>query len=105
MQGRACRLLGAAGDEVGNRLGLREVELVVEKRSLGEFAGLCKPRAKLDGGVNEHRHDDRPAMALQLQNRLACERAGRRKVKRDAAVQLLAAGVTKCAVGRMAGFR
>jgi hypothetical protein len=36
--------LGAGVDQIGNRLGLGQVHLVVEERALGEFAGLASRR-------------------------------------------------------------
>jgi hypothetical protein len=42
--GTARRRLGAGVDQVGNGLGLRQVDLVVEKGALGELAGPRQPQ-------------------------------------------------------------
>jgi hypothetical protein len=47
--GAARRRLGAGVDQVGNRLGLRQVDLVVEKGPLGEFARLGHAQAGQGG--------------------------------------------------------
>ncbi len=52
-QRRARRLRRARGDEVGDRLGLREVELVVVEGALGELARARQPRAELDRARDE----------------------------------------------------
>src|SRR4026208_1558405 len=43
----------AGGDEVGDRLGLREIDLVVEECALGEFTGPRATRAELHAALGE----------------------------------------------------
>src|ERR1017187_4804765 len=43
---RARRRFGARLDQVGDGFGLSQVELVVEKGTLGEFAGLGEPQPR-----------------------------------------------------------
>jgi hypothetical protein len=93
---RTRRLFGGRVDEVGHRLGLREVELVVEERAPRELAGLghaqAHPLARLEHARKEQLHHDRTAVALKLQHRLAGIGVGCRKVERDAMVDRLAIG-------------
>jgi hypothetical protein len=59
---------GAAVDEVGDGLGLGEIELVVEEGAFGELAGARRARAECDDAREQQVHDHGPAVALQLQH-------------------------------------
>ena len=61
---RRCR----GADEVGDSLGLGEVDLVVQKGALGELAGLGKTRAQIEAASQDQREHSRAAMPLQLQD-------------------------------------
>jgi len=89
LQRSACgarSLRRARVDQVGDRLGLCQVDLPVLEGALGEFAGPRQPGAEADGPPDQQVHDHRPAVALQLQHVLAGERVGFRKMERDAGV-------------------
>jgi hypothetical protein len=42
-----------AVNQVGNRLGLHQVQFVVEEGALGKLTGVGWPRAEIDNGVDE----------------------------------------------------
>ena len=64
--------LGVGVDQVGDRLGLRQVDLVVQESAFGEFARLC--HAQSDGGTSfdaarqQQLQHHRSAMGLQFQH-------------------------------------
>jgi hypothetical protein len=87
-QGRARRLAARGVDQVGHRLGLREVQLAFEVRAARELARLGEARARVEAGGEQRLHHDRTAVSLQLQHRLAGIGMRGRKVERDALVQL-----------------
>ena len=55
-------------DEIGHRFGLSEVDLVVEKRALGELTRLGKARAEIEAALQHQRQNGRAAVSLQLEN-------------------------------------
>jgi hypothetical protein len=64
-----CRPRGGAGrgiDEIGDAFGLCQVELVVEKRALSEFAGKGEPRPQLEATPQDQSKDGRPAVAVKF---------------------------------------
>ena len=67
------RLRRAAPDQVGDGLGLHQVQLAVQEGALRELARLGEPCAEIDDGFDEHRYEHRAAVALQLQNGFAGE--------------------------------
>ena len=87
--------LGRRVDHVGDRFGLREVELVVEKGAARELAGLREPRAELERAAQQHREDERAAVALELEHVLAGVGMRRGEVERDAVVDRRAVRVEK----------
>ena len=101
---RAGGALRSAVDQVGYRLGLGKIDLVVEEGPFGEFARPGDPGAQGAGALEQPGHDDGSAMALQFDHVLACERLRRRKEKHDAAVDRAPVGVDEvyefCAPGR-----
>ena len=70
-QRRARRLPARGVDQVGDRLGLRQVESAVEKRAPREFAGLGQPRAGIEHRSEHRLHHHRPAMPLELEDGFA----------------------------------
>ena len=94
---RTGRRLGAGVDEVGHRLGLRQVELVVEEGPLGELARLRQPRLgvgglqRLQAARQQQLQHHRAAVRLQLEHVFAGVRVRRREVDRESAVQFGAA--------------
>ncbi|MNL86659.1 hypothetical protein D3C87_2154530 [compost metagenome] len=65
-----CR---AGFNQVGNRLGLRQVELVVEKRTLAELTRPRQAAAQLQAALQQHVQDDWATVPLQLQHILTGE--------------------------------
>ena len=96
---RARRRLGARVDQVGDGLGLREVELVVEEGALGELARPAMRRSGqarlarrivtlargLEAAREQQLQHDRAAVRLQLEDVFAGVRMRRRKEDRQAA--------------------
>lgn len=62
-------------DEVGNRLGLGEVEAAVQKGALGEFTGFGMPRPAGEDAGEDLAGDDGSTMATDLDGVLASVRA------------------------------
>ena len=84
---RAARsAIGCGLDQVGDALGLRQVELVVEKCAAGKFTRLSRARAQLEAALEQHLHHHRTAVSLQLEHVLARVRMRRGEIKRDAIV-------------------
>ncbi len=105
-RGGARRGLGAGLDEVGHRFGLGEVELVVQEGAPRELAGLGHAQADLAPGLQaarqQHLHDYRAAVALQLEHLFAGVRVRRGEVQREAVVDHAAARIEEGQVGGMA---
>ena len=107
---------GAGVDQVGDGLGLREVDLVVEEGALGELAGPRQPQAgqprasaggvDLGGGGEAAREQQlqhhRPAVGLELQYILAGVGMRRRKEQGQPLVDGPARGVEKGQIGGLA---
>ena len=116
--GRAARGHGIAGadvrggggsrpggvEEVGDRLGLREVQLALKKGAARELAGLGEARARGHARREQSVHHHRAAMTLQLEHRLARIRVRLGEIQRDAFVERLAAHVPKNCMRRMPRF-
>ena len=83
--------LGLGGGEIGHRLGLQEVELVVEKGSPGEFAGLGEAQPPAAERRHDRSNDGAAAVQVQFGDILAGDAGGARKPQRQAVVELLAA--------------
>ncbi len=75
-----CR---AAVDQVGDRFGLREVELVVEVCALRELAGLRRSRTEFEHAAQQQVEHDRAAVPVQFEHVLAGERMRRREEQRQ----------------------
>ena len=101
---------GAGIDQVGDGLGLGQVDLVVEEGALGEFAGLGHPQADapapgLQAARQQQLQHHRPAMGLQFQHVLAGVGVGRREMDRQALVDGAAVGRAERQVGCFARFQ
>ena len=101
LQRRAGASARARGDQVGDGFGLRQVELAVEKRPLGEFARPRQPRAQLARAAQQQIEQYRAAMPLQFQHMFAGVRGGRGKIQQQAAIDQLAFGIMKGGEMRM----
>ncbi len=85
----ACSL--EASIEIGNGLGLGQIELVVEEGALAELAGTGRADAlDLQNAADQHVQDDGAAVALQLQHILAGEAVGGLEQQGYALIQRLA---------------
>ena len=47
-QRRSCRLRRCRLDQIGHRLRLGQIQLVVEEGAAGKLAGFCEPRAEFE---------------------------------------------------------
>ena len=95
---RARGRFGVGVDQVGDRLGLRQVELAVEERAQRELAGLRQSQARraarrlasisrrLQAARKQQLQHHRAAMGLQLEHVFAGVRVRRRKEQRQAVV-------------------
>ena len=114
----ARRGFGAGIDQIGNRFGLGQVDLVVEKRAFGELAGLGQAQARQQGlaraiglrrGFEAAREQQlqhhRAAMRLQFKHVFTgiTVRAG--EEQRQAMVNRLALGIAQRQIGGFAGFQ
>ena len=100
---RSSRRTGA--DQVGHRLGLRQIELVVQERALRELSRPRRARAELEAALNQQRHHHRPAVPVQLQHVLAGEGTRRREVKRESRIDRRAGAIEESAQLCAAGLR
>ena len=96
--------MGTGVDEVGDGLGLGEVELVVEVGAAGELTRLRASGAELDGPLDQCRKHRRTAVAVQLEHRLAGVGMGRREVEHETGIDRLTGAVAEGREGREAGF-
>ena len=87
-------------DQVGDRLGLDQVELAVEEGALAELAGPGRARAEFAAALDQPAQQHRAAMRLQLGHVLAGETVRARERQGDAVVDGLAGGIgEQCAGG------
>ena len=91
--GGACRLARAGVDEVGDRLCLREVQLVVEERALREFPRQGAPRAELRHPRHQRLEHQRSAVAVQLEDVLAGVGMRPGEEEREAGIDRLLRGI------------
>src|ERR1022692_3146036 len=86
---RRCANAGCCrgADEIGYRLRLSEVDLVIEKCPLGELTGLGQARAEIEAALQDQRQDPRATVTLELQNVFAGIRRRRGKEQRDAMIE------------------
>ena len=80
-------MFGAGLDQVGDGLGLGQVELVVEKCTLAELTGPSQACTQLQATAQQQVEHHRAAMALQLQHVFACEGVGAGEVDGQAFVK------------------
>ncbi|MNR08004.1 hypothetical protein D3C85_1241400 [compost metagenome] len=55
-------------DKVGDGLGLRQVELIVEERAFAEFTRPGQSAAQLQAALQQHIQDYRSTVALEFQH-------------------------------------
>jgi len=92
---------GAGIDEIGDRFGLGDVDLAVEKCPFAELAGPRHAAAKFEEPLQHQVEHQCAAVALKLQDVFAGERGGRRKIQGQALVQAPALRVEKARQPRM----
>jgi hypothetical protein len=93
---RGARGLLARGfDQVGHRLGLRQIELALEERAAREFAGVGQPRPGVEARAQERLHHHGTAMAVQLEHRFPGVGIRRGEIQRESLVDRLAARIAK----------
>ena len=91
---RRSRCLGrAAVDQVRDGLRLRQVDPVVQERSLREFARSGLPGAEFENAPQQDVEHHRSAVALKLKHVFTGQRVRRGKVERQALVDRVASGV------------
>ena len=104
--GAAGRGLGAGVDQVGYRLGLGQVDLVVQKGPLAEFTRPRQPQtqtlAKLQAARHQQLQHHRAAVGLQFQHVFAGVGGRRREVDCQALVDHAAVGGAEWQVMRLA---
>ena len=104
----ARRRFGARVDQVCNRLGLRQIDLVVEERALGELARLGQAQlrqrrlCKLHAARDEQLQNHRPAVRLQLQHVFARVAVRPRKEQRQPAIDGLTCRIGERQIVRLA---
>ena len=96
---------GAGVDQVGDGLGLRQVQLAVEEGAARELTRLGQPHPQRGIGLQAARQQQlqhhRAAVGLQFQHMLAGVGMRRREEQRQAVVDRLALGATEGQVGRL----
>ena len=85
----------AGRDQVGDRLGLGEVELAVEERAFAEFARARHARTERAAARDQLLQQHRAAVRLQLDHVLAGVAGGRGEIQRDAVVDGVAVASRK----------
>ncbi len=95
---RRARGRAAAGfDQVGDGLGLGQVDLAVQKCALGEFPGP-RQAAPSDRPLQQHVQHDRPAVRLQLDAILPAETVRRPEVETQTVIYACL-GIEKAGTG------
>ena len=90
---------GLGGDQIGEALGLGEVEAAPLEGAPGELAGLGRPEAERDQGVEHAGRYRAAAMQVQLGHVLAGEGGGAGQPEHEGAVELLAAVAERAQAG------
>jgi hypothetical protein len=88
-------------DQIGNRLGLRQIKSIVEPGTAGEFSRSRHARPEREATLQQHAQHHQPAMALQLQHVLAGVGMRRREIQQQAVVQWPALIIQKNDVSRL----
>ena len=104
-QRRPRGLRSSCIDQIDDRLRLHEVELVIEESAFREFTRLRAACAIRDYGIDEHRHYERAAVAVQLENGLAGKRSRCRKVQCQAGINATPIATPKRAESCRSRFR
>ena len=106
-----CRI-ATRGDDVGDGLGLGEIDAPVQKCTAGEFARLCQARARGEGERHDAAHHEGSAVALDLGDIFAGQAGWMGHRDRQRAVDVRAgrgiddvaeAHRARCALGGMRG--
>ena len=82
-------MCGTGLDQVGNRFGLGQVELVVEKGTFTELTRTRQSCAQLQAALQQHVEHHGAAVALQLQHVLPGKGVRAGEVQQQALVNLL----------------
>src|SRR6202021_3455427 len=93
---------GAGVDEIGNRFGLRDVDLAVQEGAFAEFSGTRHAAAEFEQALHQQIDDEYAAVALYLQDMFAGVGRGCREVQGDAFVDAPALRVEKAREPRLA---
>jgi len=102
---RAGRGLAAGGNQVGDGLGLGQVQPAFQEGALGELARPRRPRAQGQAAAQQARQQHGAAVSLQLKHVLAGVGPGPREEQQQAVVDHLAVGLAEAKVVRMPRFR
>jgi hypothetical protein len=105
IQRTTCRARGtvvARGDQVGDGLGLGQVELAVEERPFAELTRPRLARTERDAARDQLLQQHRAAVALQFHHFFAGEAVRCREPQHDAIVDDLAVGIAQARVVRVA---
>ena len=83
--------LGLGRDQIGDRFGLSQIQLAVEKSTTGELARLRKAQSHPPVRRDQCREHSAAAMYLKFSDIFACRAVWRWKPQRDAVVDILSA--------------
>ena len=96
---------GCAVDEVGDRLGLRQVDAIVEKGAQRELARPGRTCPELADAIEHHARDDDPTVTVKLEDVFAGERPGGLEPQRKAVVDRRSGSIHEPSVGGEAWSR
>ena len=68
LHGITCGLFGTGFNQIGNGFGLGQIQLVIEKGPFAEFTGAGQTGTAIQTGLEQHIHDHRAAVTVQLQH-------------------------------------
>jgi hypothetical protein len=80
-------------NQISDSLGLRKIDLAIQKRAFGEFARLGHSSAKLEAPSEHKLHDARTAMTLQFNDVLPGVGTWASKVQADPGIENAACGI------------
>ncbi len=99
------RLSRAGVDQVGDRLGLSQIELVVEKRTLCELARVGASRPELDDSRYQSLEHHLAPVTVQFQHVLAGVRVRCREEKRQTGIDRLVVRIREAGERRATRYR
>ena len=85
--------LGAGFDQVGDTLGLRQVQLAIEKSAFAEFPWLCQACTQCEAPAQQNLQHSRTPVTLQLKDVFSRVGPGAREEQRNPCIQSPAAGI------------